>query len=128
MTEAVIICAAAAALALIISVIKRVEAGIGGILSVLLSVWLVFIVVQGVIYIKNGLQIPENNGISEYLPYIFKSAGIGFIAHTAADICKDSGEASAGSKILTAGKLGILTVCLPLIKGILNTALGYING
>ncbi len=128
MTEAAAVCILAASLALLISAVKRIEAGIGGILSVLLSVWLVFLIVQGFLYIKNGLTVPATDGINEYLPYIFKSAGIGFIAHTAADICKDSGEASAGLKILTAGKLGILTVCLPLIKGVLNTALGYING
>ena len=127
MNSVAAVCAAAAVLALIVSVIKRTEAGVGGVLSVLISVWLIYFIVQGIIYLKNGMSVSDKY-ISAYLPFILKSAGIGFISQTAADICRDSGEISAGNKIVTAGKLGILTVCLPLIKQLLDTALGYING
>ena len=127
MSGAVAVCAAAAVLALIVSVIKRTEAGVGGVLSVLISVWLVYFIVQGILYIKNGMSYSDKY-IGAYLPFILKSAGIGFISQTAADICRVSGEISAGNKIVTAGKLGILTVCMPLIKQLLDAALGYING
>ena len=126
MNGVVAVCAAAAVLALIVSVIKRTEAGVGGVLSVLISVWLLYFIIQGIIYLKNGIALSEKY-VSGYLPFILKSAGIGFISQTTADICRDSGEASAGNKIATAGKLGILTVCLPLIKQLLDTAIGYIN-
>ena len=127
MINAVAVCAAACVLALIVSVIKRTEAGVGGVLSVLISVWLVYFIAQGIIYLKNGTS-QYDGAVGDYLPFILKSAGIGFISQTAADICRDSGETSAGNKIVTAGKLGILTVCMPLLKQLLDAAIGYING
>lgn len=116
---------AAVVLALIISSLRRIEPGISGVLSVCATVWLLFIIAQGAVYLKNGFA--DTSGINAYMPYILKSAGIGFFAQTAADICTDAGERSAGAKIMTIGKLGILTVCLPLVKGLLDTALGYIG-
>ena len=122
------LCAAAVILVLIISAVKKTEPGIGGILSVLITVWLSFIAASAALYFKNGLDSFGAGSVREYLPYVLKSVGIGFLSQTAADICTDAGERSAATGILTVGKLGILTVCLPLIKRILDAALGYING
>ena len=128
MTDVAAVSAAAVILVLIISAIKKTEPGIGGILSVLITVWLVFIAASLAHYFKNGLTGIGEGKVGEYLPYVLKSVGIGFLSQTAADICVDANERSAASGIITAGKLGVLTVCLPLIKKILETALGYING
>ncbi len=128
MTDVIAVSAAAVILALIISAVKKTEPGIGGVLSVFLTVWLIAVAASLALYFKNGLAGIGEGRIVEYLPYVLKSVGIGFLSQTAADICTDANERSAASGILTAGKLGILTVCLPLIKRILETAIGYING
>lgn len=128
MTDVLAVSAAAAALALIASAVKRAEPGAGGMLSAALSVWIAFLTVRGIVWLKNGVAAEIPYGLSGYLPYVFKCAGIGFFSQTAADVCADAGERSAGGRIVTLGKLGILTVCLPLIKSILEAALGYING
>ncbi len=128
MTDVIAVSAAAVILALIISAVKKTEPGIGGVLSVFLTVWLIAVAASLALYFKNGLSGIGEGRIGEYLPYVLKSVGIGFLSQTAADICTDANERSAASGILTAGKLGILTVCLPLIKRILETAIGYING
>ncbi|MBR6921915.1 MAG: hypothetical protein IKH51_06945 [Clostridia bacterium] len=128
MTDVIAVSAAAVILALIISAVKKTEPGIGGVLSVFLTVWLIAVAASLALYFKNGLAGIGEGRIGEYLPYVLKSVGIGFLSQTAADICTDANERSAASGILTAGKLGILTVCLPLIKRILETAIGYING
>lgn len=128
MTDVIAVSAAAVILVLIISAVKRTEPGIGGVLSVFLTVWLISVAASLALYFKNGLSDIGKGVVGEYLPYVLKSVGIGFLSQTAADICTDANERSAASGILTAGKLGILTVCLPLIKRILDTAMGYING
>lgn len=128
MSDIAAVCAAAVILVLIISAIKKTEPGIGGVLSVFVTVWLVFVSASAALYFKNGLAGVGAGAVGEYLPYVLKSVGIGFLTQTAADICTDANERSAATGIQTAGKLGILTVCLPLIKRILDAAIGYING
>jgi len=128
LNDAVAVCVAAAALALIASAVRRVEPGTGRLLSAALSLWIVFLIVRGAAYLKNGMTVALPDKVGQLLPYVFRCAGIGLVSQTAADICTDSGEVSAGSRIRVAGKLGMLTVCLPLIKNILDTALGLING
>ena len=128
MTDVIAVSAAAVVLVLIISAVKKTDPGIGGVLSVFLTVWLISVAASLALYFKNGLSDIGKGVAGEYLPYVLKSVGIGFLSQAAADICTDANERSAASGILTAGKLGILTVCLPLIKRILDTAMGYING
>lgn len=128
MTDVAAVSAAAVILVLIVSAIKKTEPGIGGVLSIVISVWLIFIACSGAHYFKNGLAGIGNGAAGEYLPYILKCVGIGFLSQTASDICTDANERSAAAGIITVGKLGILTVCLPLIKRILEAAAGYING
>ena len=47
MNDAVAVCVAAAALALIASAVRRVEPGTGRLLSAALSLWIVFLIVRG---------------------------------------------------------------------------------
>ncbi len=127
MTDVFAVSAAAVVLVMIITAIKRTEPGVGGVLSVFLTVWLSYIAVELIINLREGFSLAGDNGVREFLPYVFKAAGIGFLTQTTADVCADMGEGSVGSKIVMMGKLGILTVCLPLIKHILEAALGYIK-
>ena len=128
MTGTVTVLVVAALLAVIISAVRRAEPGIGGVISVSVTVWLCFVAGAYAVCFKDGLSDITDGRISEILPYLLKSAGIGFLTATVSDICTDLGERSIASAVMTAGKLGILTVCLPLIRKILDTATGYING
>ncbi len=128
MSSVVPVCAAAALLALLISSVRRTEPGVGGAMSAAVTVWLSFLIAAGAVYMYGEFSGLSDSGFSEYAPYVLKCAGIGFFCQTAAEICVDSGERAVGSKIMTAGKLGMLAVCLPLVKELLQTALGYING
>ena len=128
MTDVAAVCAVTAALALVTASVRRAEPGTGRLLSSALCLWVAFLIARGAAYLKNGMAFSLPGKVPELLPYVFRCAGIGFVSHAAADICADAGEISVGSKIRVAGKLGILTVCLPLIRNILGTALGLING
>ena len=119
--------AAAAVIALTVAFIRGTEARIGAVISAAAAVLLLFLIANEAAAVKNALSGFEDGRISGYAPYILKCVCIGFFTQTAYDVCFDSGERGIASKVLTAGKLGILTVCLPLIKQILDTALGYIK-
>lgn len=114
-----------AVLCLIVVFVKSFDARVGAALTAAASVWLLVIAGRELLTISSEIS-EAASGISEYLPYIYKSLCIGFVAQTSAEICSDAGEKAVASKVTMLGKLGILTVCLPLIKSIIQTAVGYI--
>lgn len=50
---------------------------------------------------------------------ILKIIGVGYITEFSASICNDSGNKSIGDKVLFAGKIVIMIMALPIIKGII---------
>ncbi len=114
-------------IALTVSFIRSTEPKIGAAVSAAVSVLLLFLLADKGAAVKSALSGVAGGRLAEYSPYILKSVCIGFFTQTAYDVCSDSGERGIASKVLTAGKLGILAVCLPLIKALLDTALGYIQ-
>lgn len=65
---------------------------------------------------------------NSYATVLFKSLGICFLCQFATDACKDAGQSSLASKVELAGKLMIVTLSLPLIESIINTAADLIGG
>ena len=57
---------------------------------------------------------------------VLKVIGVGYLVEFAGDICSDAGVASISQKILLAGKILILIMCLPIIKNLLNIILEFI--
>ncbi len=114
-------------IALTVSFVRSTEARTGAVILAAVTVLLLFLIANEAISVKTALSGIADGYIGGYMPYILKCVCIGFFTQTAYDVCFDSGERGIASKVLTAGKLGILTVCLPLIKQILDTALGYIK-
>lgn len=55
-----------------------------------------------------------------YVKSIFKIIGIAYITEFGAQVCRDSGEDSIGSKIEFAGKILIMVLSLPILMSILN--------
>ena len=57
---------------------------------------------------------------------VLKVIGVGYLVEFAGDICSDAGVNSVSQKILLAGKVLILLMCLPVIKNLLNIILEFI--
>lgn len=127
MTDTVAAIGAVTVIALTVSFIRGTEARVGAALSAAVTVFLLFLIANEAAAIKNALSGVVGDRLGEYAPYIMKSVCIGFFTQTAYDVCSDSGERGVASKVMTAGKLGILAVCLPLIKNIFDTAIGYVK-
>ena len=69
-------------------------------------------------YLKNF----SDSTYSELYTIIFKSAGICMLSSFAAELCRDCGEASLGTKIEFAGKCTLLSFCLPILQRVFENA------
>lgn len=71
----------------------------------------------------------EDLGVStEYFTVALKAVGIGYISSFVADSCKDAGQNALAAKAELAGKVAIFILTVPMVTGILKTAVGFING
>lgn len=60
---------------------------------------------------------------SEIFKVVLKALGVCYITNFAVDTCRDFGQTSLAAKVELAGKITVTVLTLPLIKGILSTAL-----
>lgn len=74
-----------------------------------------------------GMRLSEYGVNTEYFKIAFKALGIGYITSFVADACRDSGQASLAGKAELAGKCAVFLISLPLISGILKTALSLLK-
>ena len=72
-------------------------------------------------------DITDNPGFSLYSSVILKSLGIGILAQTTADICRDCGEAAIASKVEFAAKIVILLLAIPILKTLLELITGFLG-
>ncbi len=88
------------------------------------------------VYIFSALTSPINYIIeqlndygikTEYFAVALKALGIGYVTGFIADACRDSGQASLATKAELAGKCAIFILSLPLVSGVLKTALGLLK-
>lgn len=73
------------------------------------------------------LGIAEKTGFSVYSSVILKSMGIGILAQTTADVCRDSGVGTIASKVEFAAKIIILLLCLPLLETLMSLIEGFLK-
>ena len=62
----------------------------------------------------------ESGADSEYTVILLKSLGICYITQLSVDICRDSSENALASQLMTAGKIAVLAVSLPLFGAVLE--------
>lgn len=71
--------------------------------------------------------LAEQTGFSVYSSVILKSMGIGILAQTTADVCRDSGVGTLASKVEFAGKLIILLLCVPILQTLMALIEGFLQ-
>jgi len=67
-------------------------------------------------------------GSNSALTMLVKAMGVCVTTQIAADICRDSGSAALANIVELAGRLLVLALTLPLLKGIAELAVGLIRG
>lgn len=65
--------------------------------------------------------IGELNG--EYVSILLRAVGITLLGQFTADICRDCGDNTSANGVELIAKLEIVIICLPLLDGIIGTAL-----
>ena len=58
-----------------------------------------------------------------YIGIIMKILAIAYLASFAAEICKDAGASTIGSKVEFAGKIMILSLSIPILMAVLDSIL-----
>ena len=81
----------------------------------------------GVIETLRGL-LNEYGVPSEFLSLLRKLTGIVYMAQFAADLCRDAGESAIAGRVELAGRIMVVTLCLPVIKSALDMIKGVIGG
>ena len=65
---------------------------------------------------KTFTDFYQNNPYEPYFTLVLKSAGVGILTATTADICRDIGEGGLAGKVELAGRVAILLFCVPMMK------------
>ncbi|MBR5151932.1 MAG: stage III sporulation protein AD [Clostridia bacterium] len=83
-------------------------------------------------YVKEILDtfflMAEQGGLeSRYLVIVIKIIGVAYLCQFAAELCRDVGESSMASKIELAGKVGILTLSMPILGHLLDVVSSIVN-
>ena len=68
------------------------------------------------------------NTASLYISVLIKVLGITLITQILSDMCRDSGDQAAATKLEFAGKVIITAVSMPVIKGFVTYVAGLIEG
>ena len=66
--------------------------------------------------------------LNEFLSLLIKLTGIVYMAQFAADLCRDAGESAIAGRVELAGRIMVVTLCLPVIKSALDMIKGVIGG
>lgn len=76
-------------------------------------------------YIK---QLTEATALPSFFSLLFKAVGVSLLCSLASEICKGCGETGLASGVESAGKAVILLLSLPVVKYLLDSALGLAIG
>jgi len=111
-------------IAIVVMVVKDIKPGIAVLVSVAGGVCLLITVLP---YMQNVYslirELSEKSGMtSDMISSLIKISGIAIITEFAAGVCVDSGEGALGEKIQFAGKLAILSACVPVISTVFKIA------
>ena len=63
----------------------------------------------------------------EYVSLLLKVLGIAVIGKIGSDVCRDAGNSVLATGVELAGKVVILTLCLPLLMSLLKLTVGIIG-
>lgn len=116
------VCGLVLAVTLFLLLIRQFRPELAPPLSLCLTLFLTLFAMAAMVPLLQYVQELELGRFHEYLPYLFKSMGISLLCATAADLCKDCGEAAVASKLELIGRCEIAVLSLPLLKDILTLA------
>lgn len=72
--------------------------------------------------------IAEKSGIDmKYFAIVVKVIAIAYVTQFAAEVCRDGGQGSIAVKLETAGKVFVMILTMPILKGFLELVISILN-
>lgn len=109
-------------------VIKQVKPELSIFVTITGSIVMIFMILSSVSpIIQNYKEILAKTNINANIfSCVIKVIGIGYLAEFAGGICADAGVSSIAQKILLAGKILVLVVCLPVIQNLIEIIINLV--
>lgn len=78
-----------------------------------------------IVFFKGAL---DSSGISpDYISSLIKALGIAVLTQLATDLCRDNSQTALAGQVEFAGKIIILGVSLPILRGIVQLIVGIVE-
>lgn len=65
---------------------------------------------------------------SKYITILLKAVGICFLSEFAGDCCLDAGQRTLANNVITAGKVMVVIIAVPMYRDVLDCALSLAGG
>ena len=105
-----------------IVLVKQVKPEISSVLTIAVSVVLVFYVLDELFsLVYTFYSVADNTGVdASCFSAVLKIVGIGYLGEFCNNVCVDANCKSVGDKVLFASKIAILTVALPFVNQLIT--------
>ena len=92
------------------------------------SIVIIYLILQAIggVFGEYRALLDKTGLNSNIFTSVLKVIGVGYLVEFAGDICNDAGVGSISQKILLAGKVMILLMCLPIIKNLIDIILEFL--
>ena len=120
--DSVTVCAAAMLCMVSATCIRSLKPEFSTVLRLAFCVIFGAMTVRAVSLLTDQLRVWMDATAAEYTGTLFRALGIALLTHLSAELCRDSGENTVAGWVETLGKLEILTLCLPLIRSVMEMA------
>lgn len=93
------------------------------------SLVIIFMILQavGTVFVDYKNLLDKTGLNSGIFTSVLKIIGVGYLVEFASDICNDAGVGSISNKILLAGKILIMIMCMPIIKNLLELIINFVS-
>ena len=72
--------------------------------------------------VEDVVALFEGTDMGKYANVMLRAIGIALLTRICTDVCRDTGEGMVASGVELAGKVAILSLCLPMIQEIIGYA------
>lgn len=103
-------------------ILKQIKPEISFFITIAGGMVILYLVIGSLTVVFDSFkQLVDQTGINSNLfKSVLKVVGIGYLTEFGANICMDAGNSSIADKIMFAGKITILLMCLPIINSLIT--------
>ena len=117
------VCGIALLCAAAVLILKPIKGEMGGLLRIGGGIAVLLLVVPVLGEVVGEMTVLfAGSEIDRFATVMLRAIGIALLTRICTDVCRDVGEGAIASGVELAGKVAILTLCLPMIREIIGYA------